>query len=125
MSLVDTPAICEVAGVGETVGSGGQKVRVEAQNDIGVLQVVPGADHLPEQGSDSLSLSIPGHRSVLMPSGLGVSFQHLVDRGSQRWGGDRMGQNPNPGSTESVKCLDCASWFRFQTLARYGYDRDG
>src|SRR5581483_2294027 len=83
----------EIACVARGAGSGGEKIRIERNHDIGGIEFVAGVHRPSEDRLRSGARGVRSRRIELMPLRRGKFAKNSLNLRGQRWGGNGFGQN--------------------------------
>jgi len=111
----------KVAGVAHAAGPGQQKVVVDTEDDLGLVEAVDGLSVLPVGSANPFALGVAGGGLVLVPLGVGKGVEQRAELGSQRGGGHSTRQYAQAASP----CLLPALPLLLQGLHEGGPCADG
>src|SRR5882672_2322049 len=80
-------------------GPGGQKVRIQRKNYVGLLRTIHSVDVTRKRELAALSRTVAPRRFPLVPLGARYLFQEVLDLRSERRRSDRAGQNSEARAT--------------------------
>ena len=85
-------SVHKVAGIAYVARSRREEIRIQGQDDFGMIQVILAANHLPERHFRAKASAVLPNRLVLVPLGFGVLGQQIFKLLCHRGGGDGLAQ---------------------------------